>query len=123
MAEIGHMFANITKNNFGTSGIDRPIVWPPLSPRYMRKINYFGPPKLILTGKLRNSIQIGYVRSNSVTIESDIDYAGIQQFGGETVNIPARPYFPVISSTRYGPHELTPYAAGEVRKMLDMKFR
>lgn len=122
MAEIGRVFANITKNNFGTSGIDRPKQWRALSVKYQERIMYFGPPKLVLTGQLRNSIQIGYVQSNSVTVESSIDYASVHQFGGGN-NIPARPYFPVNSATSYGPHELTPYAAGEVRKILDMKFR
>lgn len=132
LAEIGREFVSITKDNFGPEQKPgRPAHWPALSPVYQRKIKYFGPPKLIFTGRLRESIQIEHILNNSVTVGTDVPYAAIHQFGGTNyledgtpVEIPARPYFPVerdISS--WDDYKLTPYAATKIRQILEMKFR
>lgn len=121
MAEVGREFVNISRESFGASKSNRPSPWPPLSPKYQKRINYYGPPTLQQTGKLMNSIQIGYVQPTSVTVETQVDYAAVHQFGGGN-NIPARPYFPIINSGN-GEYELTPYALDKIRKVLEMRFR
>ena len=125
MAEIGREFVNITKQNFGVNGPHRPAYWPSLKPSYQKRIKYSGPPQLLGRGgrdsTLRDSIQIGYVTDNSVTVETNVEYAAVHQFGGGN-NIPARPYFPVMSNV-YGEFELTPYAQERVNAILNLHLR
>lgn len=113
MAEVGREFVAITKDNFGASGPHRPAYWVSLTPKYQRRIKYYGPPLLIgkggASGRLMNSIQVGYVQADSVEVETDVEYAAVHQFGGGN-NIPARPYFPVERSNVSGEYELTDYA-------------
>lgn len=122
MAEVGREFVTISKEAFGAGRPNRPDYWPALSPNYQKRIGYFGPPTLIRTGFLKESIQIGYVQPTSVTVESEVPYAAVHQFGGGN-NIPARPYFPVQTNGASGEYELTPYAAERIRKILEMRFR
>lgn len=124
MAEIGREFIDITKEAFGPDKPNRPYPWPPLSPNYQKRIKYFGPPTLMRSGRLMASIQIGHVFNISVTVETEIPYAGVHQFGGGN-NIPPRPYFPVLNGvdTTSEFYELTPYAAERIRKIFEMRFQ
>ena len=126
MAEVGREFVSITQQNFGASGIDRPIPWAPLSAKYQKRIKYYGPPLLLGMGGqravLRNSIHIENVEDTKVTVATgDLPYASVHQFGNSTT--PARPYFPVISSTRYGTDaRLTPHAESRIQRVISMRF-
>src|SRR5882672_1036919 len=118
LAAMAREFVNITKSNFGVMGVDRPRRWPPLSPKYQKRIKYFGPPTLIRSGVLMNSIRIGYIQNNRASVETDVAYAAVHQFGGGN-NIPARPYFPVVEWAYPGGNEfkLTPYAQSALERV------
>lgn len=115
MDAMADKFLRITWENFGTEGQHRPSSWAPLSPPYQRKIKYFGPPKLILSGDLITSIRTLDRSENSFTVGSEVYYASIHQRGGSHgsgVVVPKRPYFPVYDDG--GEVELTGYAEHEV---------
>ena len=110
----GREFYDITRNNLGVSGVDRPHPWAPLSESYkreLRKKSLGTPlvPTLLRTGTLRASIRIGDLTNNSISIWTDCPYAAEHQFGAPWKRLPARPYFPVI-----GANQLTPYAARRI---------
>ncbi len=111
----GAEFLQITRESFGANGTNRPAPWPPLSSAYQRRIKYFGPPKLIRTGVLMNSIRLRVDNSQYAEVFTNCPYAAVHQFGGR--HIPARPYFPVIGT------ELTPYAAERINRVLNLKLQ
>jgi len=115
---IAYRLAQITRANFGPAGAHRPADWPRLSWPYQRAIRYFGPPKLVLEGKLiRNFGVVANREFGRVT--NTTPYAAIHQHGGRNRwgRIPARPYFPVTGGG------LTPYARRELiraaRRVID----
>jgi phage gpG-like protein len=107
MLEMGRELLNITQEQFGPDKPNRPAPWPPLSDSYKKKIKYFGPPKLILSGALHDSFTIR-ATSTEVFVTAHKPYAEYQQFG--TNKMPMRPYFPVVDG------ELTPYAEERIRE-------
>ena len=108
---MGREFYKITMGTFGASGTNRASDWPPLTKRYQKRINYFGPPKLVLKGNLRSSIRVTVDNDRYAEIGTHIPYAGVHQFGGGN-NIPARPYFPIVSGGVR--KQLTPYAKTQI---------
>jgi phage gpG-like protein len=122
LAAIAREFVSITKRNFGVMGVDRPRVWPPLSKNYQKRIRYFGPPTLVRSGVLMNSIHIGYISNTSASVETDINYASVHQFGGGN-NIPARPYFPVQQWAVPDEFKLTPYAEAQLRAVAEREMK
>lgn len=106
-------FMTVTFSTFGASGINRPVYWPDLSPRYQRAIRYFGRPKLILTGDLSTSINILSLDSAGAEVGTQVEYAEKQQYGSGY--LPARPFFPVYG--RSDP-ELTDYARERIETRL-----
>lgn len=121
MASICRRTVEIAQSTFGPGGQHRPQPWPPLSPKYQKRINYFGPPKLILTGALQDSIKTGYVtETTGVVMAGDgrsADYASAHQFGQSPV--PARPYLPIQFGGIGTGDKLTPYAESEIQKTID----
>ena len=110
MDAMAAKFMEIAVGNFGLTGAHRPSDWPPLSPNYQRRIKYFGPPLLILSGDLLANIKLLEKTKNSFTVGNLVHYASTQQRGGGPV--PARPFFPVIESGEQ--FQLTPYAQQEM---------
>ena len=90
-------FAEISFNNFGFSGEDRPEVWPILSASYAKEFHGGQRiPTLQLTGALQESISIESTPEMAV-ITADNEYALDHQEGNESTNLPARPFFPIIN--------------------------
>jgi phage gpG-like protein len=88
-------FRELVLNNFGHEHHpnDRPVQWKDLSSKYAkRKHGGDVDPTLVLTGLLKNSVQIES-RREFAEVYSDVDYATAHQEGGE--HLPARPFFPM----------------------------
>jgi phage gpG-like protein len=90
---MGLEFVSLSKRAFSDSSL-RPSTWAPKRdgrPATLRK-----------SGALFHSIRIVEVTNNSVTAGSDRAYAAIHQLGGRivrgnaTINMPARPFFPIL---------------------------
>lgn len=123
MHEVVYEFWNITRMNFGVSGVDRPIAWEQLSASYVKRLQRKSlgtplVPTLLRAGTLINSIRFGNITPTSGEVWTDCPYAAVHQFGGRAgkgAYIPARPYFPVQSTTSYGTDaQLTHYAQGKI---------
>ena len=89
-------FRQCIYDNFGASGMFRPMQWAKLSPRYARKVgrDYA---TLNVTGRLRGAIRkTASEDKGKVSVSrADCDYAIAHQFGYEKNNLPPRPYFPI----------------------------
>jgi phage gpG-like protein len=91
-------FRVLVLNNFGHDHHpnDRPVQWKDLNPKYAkRKHGGDVDPTLILTGLLKNSVQIES-RPEYAEVYTNVDYATAHQQGGE--HLPARPFFPMDES-------------------------
>ncbi len=108
-------FMAITFSAFGAGGTNRPAYWPDLSKKYQKAIQYFGRPKLILTGELSTSINLLELNAQFAEVGTDTDYAAAQQFGDASRNLPPRPYFPVYGDG-LGSVTLTDYAERRMRE-------
>ena len=97
MKNIAGVFAYSTEENFKEEG--RPDKWTDLaeSTKRQRKKKGHWPGQILqVSGQLASSIST-YYDNDSAVIGSNLDYAAIHQFGGQTgknqsVTIPARPY-------------------------------
>lgn len=108
LKEMGRELLDITLGQFGADKPHRAAPWAPLSPKYQKRIKYFGPPKLILSGELSNSLTLEGVNQNAVVVTAHSRYAAAHQFGSGP--IPPRPFFPVIDG------EFTAYAEERIRQ-------
>ena len=126
MHDVTYEFWSITRMNFGTSGIDRPVSWPPLSEKYIKQLRRksFGTPlipTLLRAGTLINSIRIGRITESEGHVWTDCPYAAVHQFG--LAKMPWRPFFPITSSTSEGGEAtLTPYAQGRIDAIIERKI-
>lgn len=66
---------------------------------------------LVDTGRLRQSIATK-IEGNTLTVGTNVEYAGVHQFGGE--DVPARPYLPVVET---GEGQYAPEARGPAGKL------
>lgn len=122
---MGTEIVTITKLSFRNAAL-RQKAWPAKSTGEASN--------LIDKGALRSSIHITSLDTKSVTVGTDRKYAAIHQLGGvitpkgkkalvfnvggkkifaKKVTIPARPFFPITPAG-----ELTPLAAGKVKKVI-----
>lgn len=123
---MGRRLINIAKGTFGPGGVNRAKPWPALSQRYMKRIKYFGPPKLILHRNMIQEFDMRYRTGDTVTVSNESPYAAIHQFGGwhhfedGVAHIPPRPFFPVLGNqlTPYAQRELVSAAESELQRML-----
>lgn len=112
---IGMRFRDITRQNFGVTGIDRPAEWPPYARNYPKwGKRRGGPATLIRTGKMMQEIHVTANNPEYVDVEADRVYAAAQQFGRPAANLPARPYFPIVGTGIN--YYLTPYTERELEK-------
>ena len=124
---------DITVLNFGANGLNRPSEWPQLSEKYAKKYHQGDrTPKLILSDFWHSKINGGkphlkdaFVHTfdeNGAKLTNTAEYADEHLPFTYAVNnssgIPARPYYPVDISGQ----NLTPYALGRMRKILDAHF-
>jgi len=111
--EMAARLQDITQNNFGLDGEDRPSEWQPLSIGYARTAHGGDTtPKEILSGDMLDSIRVEDTSPEFARVFTDMDYAATQQWGGGEWNTPARPFFPLFGSE--DSPELTPYSEAEV---------
>lgn len=95
---MGSEFQEAVWDNIGDSGLDRPVPWPPLSPKYARRVGR-NHATLYVSGALKHSIKLDNSDPEGclVFFDGSVPYGMVHQFGGGN-NIPARPYFPVDES-------------------------
>lgn len=116
---------DITQQNFGPSGIDRPKPWSPLSPQYASEWKDGDTtPTLMMSDEkheLRNPLLPhlidcfdAKVNENKAELTNRSPYADGPQLG---YGQPERPYYPVIGD------ELTPYAESRMKEIVDGHFR
>lgn len=111
----GREFWQITRESFGANGTNRAKPWPALSAAYQKRIKYHGPPKLIRTGVLMNSIRLAVDNNDYAEVFTECPYASVHQYGGN--HIPARPFFPVLGI------QITQYALERINRVLDLEVR
>ena len=98
----------IVRENFGATGVDRPLDWPSLNPRYaQRKHGGDVTPTLILTGALRDSIVVNLGDPDNAYVTSHNELAAYHQYGGP--HLPMRPMFPMDDNG-----VITPYTVERV---------
>ena len=120
-AAMAYRFASIVNQNFGFSGEDRPEDWKPLSYQYAKEFHDGNRiPTLQLTGDLQQSIQIEDNNPEAATVWTDCPYAVKHQYGDESTNLPARPFFPIVgdSLTAYAEAECVAAAQNELERIL-----
>lgn len=116
---------DITQQNFGASGTDRPKPWSPLSPKYASEWKYEDrTPTLIMSDEkhaLRNPLLPhlidcfdAKVNENKAELTNRSPYADNHQLG---LGIPERPYYPVSGD------EFTPYAESRLKEVVERHFR
>ena len=105
-AAMAEKFYEITRNNFGMSGEDRPTEWPPLSERYAKKVDR-DYATLFVSGDLEASINWSAANQEYSEVWSDSPLATVHQWGEG--RCPARPFMPILKSG-----ELTEYARLQV---------
>ena len=123
-AAMAYRFAEMVFDNFGEAGDHRPATWKMLSKKYADQFHGGSRiPTEILTGDLRDSIGRNIDISNPEysTVTTDIEYAYDQQFGDPSINLPARPFFPMIEPEG-GNDVFTPYALEEVVAAAEMEL-
>jgi phage gpG-like protein len=119
---MGNEFLRETKANFGTNGKYRDgVPWPSLSEEYSKKIGSKQPTDL-RTGELKNSIKLGPVKGNFVTVYTDNPYAASIAFGNKKNHLPPRNYWPVkfMGSITYS--KLTPEAQRDMFNIITKRF-
>lgn len=104
--------ADIVFNNFGYSGQDRPVQWPPLGGKYALEFHAGDiTPTLQLSGALQESIKIEPSNGEYARVYTDNDYAELHQWGVPG-KLHARPFFPLYGDENMS--ELTPFSELEV---------
>jgi len=97
-AAMANTFAVIVHHNFGQDGEDRPEQWPILSKKYANQFHGGSRiPTEVLTGSLQSSIEIDETSQDAASVFTNNEYAVSQQFGDTSINLPARPFFPIIN--------------------------
>lgn len=104
-AAMGEKFFEVVRMNFGDFGVDRPIAWAPLSPKYAKRVGREHS-TLFVSGRLAGAVKFSSNAGGStVSISSsDVPYALAQQYGYAESNLPARPYFPIDASGNILPY-------------------
>jgi phage gpG-like protein len=107
---------SIVQSNFGVGeGEDRPEPWQPLSQGYAKAAHGGDTtPTEILSGDMKDSIQVETGNPEYARVFTNCEYAAIQQWGGGEWNTPARPFFPIIGDRNTG--TLTQHTQDELRQ-------
>jgi hypothetical protein len=125
---------DITQLNFGSEGANRPSQWPELADWYAEEYHDGDrTPKLILSEFWHNKkapgqphLKDAFVHTfdeNKATLTNTNTYADehlpFTYAVNRNRNIPFRPYYPVT----FDGTDLTPYAWGKIREILELHFR
>lgn len=120
VAVAAREFVAMSQEVMGANKPNRPAPWPPLSPRYAKRVK---PPipTLLRSGKLRSSFSWMPMGNDFAEVRVDADYAAYHQTG--TSRMPARPFLPLKPGTT----ELTTYAharidAAIIRRLSEINF-
>lgn len=107
---------SIVQSNFGVGeGEDRPEPWQPLSQGYAKAAHGGDTtPTEILSGDMKDSIQVETGNPEYARVFTNCEYAAIQQWGGGEWNTPARPFFPIVGDQNTG--TLTQHTQDELRQ-------
>lgn len=120
-AAMAGRFRELVLQNFGETGTDRPIEWESLrSEKYARKVgrDYA---TLYVDGKLMDSIEVDPYNPDAASVFTNCEYAVAHQWGDESKNLAARPFFPMSNDGFITPdamNEVTIAAAGELERIL-----
>lgn len=107
----------ITQQNFGASGIDRPMPWQILSPGYAwEKKKGDRTPTLMLKGDLIRGFRTT-VGDNSASLTNVVPYAHEHEDGAEWKNLPKRMYYPINEDG-----SLTPFAEKSLAEIVEKHF-
>lgn len=112
-AAMAEKFFEITRENFGDTGVDRPLEWANLSPKYARRVGR-DHATLFLSGELESSLNFDGTNPEFSEVWTDNDYALAHQFGNPSRNLPPRPFMPLTNESDSEYAELTDYAAEQV---------
>lgn len=94
LAAGGRELRDIVRDNIGQSGVDRPAPWPPLTPRYAKRVDR-SYATLLKSGRLKADVRLIVTYTYAeVSCGETAPYAEVHQNGGGN-KIPARPYFPI----------------------------
>lgn len=112
---MAEKFFELTRENFGSEGIDRRVEWPALSPKYAKRVkrDYA---TLFLSGDLESSLTWEGSNPEYAEVFSDNPYAMAHQFGNPSGNLPSRPFMPLTNVAEAENAELTDFAEAEVLK-------
>jgi phage gpG-like protein len=110
---MAERFFELTRENFGESGVDRPNEWPPLSEKYAKRVkrDYA---TMFLSGELELSFQWDGSNLQYAEVWSDSPYAVVHNDGDSSRNIPARPVFPIIGKSDDPQARLTDFAEQQI---------
>lgn len=93
LSKVAETFKIETQSNFGSSGTFKANQWPPLSVKYAKKVGS-SEATLNRSGKLKNSIMVGNINKDSISVYTTNPYAAAQMFGYKKKNLPARNFWP-----------------------------
>jgi len=97
LSAVGSRFLEMGQSTFGAGrSWWRGNKWEPYSKGYAKYVGS-STPTLLRTGRLRNSLKMSPPRGGTVTIYSNLKYAGEQFIGNKKTGRPGRYYFPVES--------------------------
>ena len=91
-------FLELTRENFGQSGTNRPIGWENLrSKKYAKRVgrDYA---TLFLSGELFDSLKIETSSPDHAAVWTENEYANTHQWGDESRNIANRPFMPLYGN-------------------------
>lgn len=112
---MAEKFLEITRENFGDEGVDRPNEWPALSPKYAKRVKR-DHATLFLSGDLETSITFDASNPDYAEVSTANPYASAHQFGNPDGNLPARGFFPLTNEYDGADAQLTEFAEAEVLK-------
>lgn len=81
MPRLGEYLQRSTQERFKTQTAPDGTPWAPLQPRYARRKKYHQDKVLTLRGYLRSSIHYQVTGPDAVQVGTNIQYAGVHQFG------------------------------------------
>ena len=89
---MAQTFHGVVLSNFGLTGVDRPIDWANLSPKYAKRMGRTHA-TLEVSGALKQAV---HQAGNQVyAMKEEIPYVLAHQYGYAPNNLSKRPYFPI----------------------------
>lgn len=116
---MGARMIFLARQNFGTSGTDRPEPWQKLSRSYANRVKR-KQATLYKSGAMYRSFRLGIPSSQSITVTCEAPYSSFHQDGG--YHMPRRAFFPLTSAfgdlTDRARRQLETVAVLEIQKII-----